>query len=93
MTNNDEYTLKEISPYIYSFWRDMSVKHGCLCKDEKIAIPKAIKGAVLEGIHSKHPGSFAMLSLAQNNWWPYIQRDILAKASNCKACTENVKNL
>ena len=34
-----------------------------------------------------------MLSLAQNIWWPYIHRDILAKASECKACTDIGKNL
>ena len=34
-----------------------------------------------------------MFSLAQNFWWPYIQRDILAKTSECKACTEIGKNL
>ena len=34
-----------------------------------------------------------MLSLAQNILLPYIQRDILAKASECKACTEIGKNL
>ena len=34
-----------------------------------------------------------MLSLAQTIWWPYIHRDILAKATECKACTEIGKNL
>ena len=34
-----------------------------------------------------------MLSLAQNIWWPYIHRDILAKASECNACTEIGNNL
>ena len=90
---NDPDRLQEISPYLFSYWRDLSVKHGCVCLDERIAIPKAIKDAVLEDIHSTHPGSFAMLSLAQNIWWPYIHRDILAKASECKACTEIGKNL
>ena len=90
---NDPDRLQEISPYLFSYWRDLSVKHGCVCLDERIAIPKAIKDAVLEDIHSLHPGSFAMLSLAQNIWWPYINRDILAKASECKACTEIGKNL
>ena len=75
------------------FLRNQIAKHGCLCIDESIAIPKAIKDAVLEDIHSTHPGSFAMLSLAQNIWWPYIHRDILAKASECKACTEIGKKL
>ena len=65
---NDADRLQEISPYLFSYWRDLSVKHGCVCFDERIAIPKSIKDAVLEDIHSTHPGSFAMLSLAQNIW-------------------------
>ena len=90
---DDPDQLQEISPYLFSYWRDLSVKHGCVCLDERIAIPKSIKDAVLEDIYSTHPGSFAMLSLAQNIWWPYIHRDILAKASECKACTDIGKNL
>ena len=43
----------------------MSVKHGCLCLDEHIAIPKAFRDAVLEDIDSTHPESSAMLSVAQ----------------------------
>ena len=89
----DEDRLKEISPYIYSYWREMSVKHGCLCIDERMAIFKALKDAVLEDFHSTHPGSSAMLQLAQNIWWPYIHRGILDKASECKTCTELGKNL
>ena len=68
------------------------MKHGCVSLDERIVIPKAIEDAVLGDIHSTHPGSFAKLSLAQNFWWPYIYRDILAKASECKACKEIGKN-
>ena len=90
---NDAEQLQKIIPYLFSYWRDLSVKHGCVCLDERIATPKSIKDAVLEDIHSTHPGSFAMLFLAQNIWWPYIHRDILAKASECKACTEIGKNL
>ena len=90
---NDPDRLQEINPYLFSYGRDLSVKHGCVCLDERKAIAKAIKDVVLEDIHSTHPGSFAMLSLAQNIWWPYIHRDILAKTSECKACTEIGKNL
>ena len=90
---NDADRLQEISPYLSSYWRDLSVKHGCVCLGERIAIPKSIKDAVLEDIHSTHPASFAMLSLARNIWWPYIHRDILAKASECKACMDIGKNL
>ena len=90
---DDPDRLREISPYLFSYWRDLSVNHGCVYLDERIAIPKSIKDAVLEDIHSTHPGSFAMLSLAQKIWWPYIHRDILAKVSECKACTEIDKYL
>ena len=34
-----------------------------------------------------------MLLLTQNVWLPYIYRDILEKASECKACAEIGKNL
>ena len=40
---DDPDKLSEISPYIFSYWRDLSVKHGCDCLDERIAVPKAIK--------------------------------------------------
>ena len=62
---NNEKRLKDLSAYILCYWRDMSVKHGCFCIDDRIAIPQAIKDAVLENIHSTNPGNFAMLSLAQ----------------------------
>ena len=90
---DDPDRLREISPYTFSHWRDLSVKHGCVCLDERIAIPKAMKDGGLEDMHSTHPGSFAKLSLAQNIWWPFIHRVILAKAIECKACTEIGKNL
>ena len=57
---NDEERLKDISPYIYSYWRDISVKHGCLGREERIAISRAIKDAALEEIHSTRSGSFAI---------------------------------
>ena len=56
----------------------VNFKHGCLCIDERLGLPKAIGDAVLEDIHSTHPGSFAMLSLPQKIWWPFIHHDVLA---------------
>ena len=55
--------------------------------------PKGNQRRGVKNIHSTHPGSFAMLCLAQNIWWPYIHRDILANSSEFKACTEVRKNL
>ena len=35
--NEDRY--RQISPYIHSFWKDLHVKTGCVCIDDRIAIP------------------------------------------------------
>ena len=40
---DDPDRLQEIGLYLFSYWRDLSVKHGCVCLDERIAIPKSIK--------------------------------------------------
>ena len=90
---DDEARCKEVSPYIHSFWKDLHVKSGCLCVEQRVAIPNSIKEAVLESIHMTHPGSWGMISLSQYAWWPYMHREILAKTSDCVPCTEIGKNL
>ena len=90
---DDEARCKEVSTYIHSFWKDLHVKSGCLCVDQRVAIPISIKEAVLESIHMTHPGSWGMISLSQYAWWPYMHREILAKTSDCVPCTDIGKNL
>ena len=90
---DDEARCKEVSTYIHSFWKDLHVKSGCLCVDQRVAIPNPIKEAVLESIHMTHPGSWGMISLSQYAWWPYMHREILAKTSDCVPCTDIGKNL
>ena len=63
---DDEARCKEVSTYIHSFWKDLHVKSGCLCVDDRVAIPNSIKEAVLESIHLTHPGSWGMTSLSLN---------------------------
>ena len=85
---DDEAHCKEVSTYIHSFWKDLHVKSGCLCVDQRVAIPNSIKEAVLESIHMTHPGSWGMISLSQYAWWPYMHREISAKTSDCVPCTD-----
>ena len=61
--------------------------------DEKVAIPNTLKDALIEDPHASHPGSWGMACMAQYCWWPYINRDLLVKATECKSCTAIVKNL
>ena len=79
---------KEVIPYFHSFWKDLHVKSGCLCVDERVAIPNSIKAAVFESKHMTHPGSWGMTSLSQYAWWPYMHREIFAKTSDCVPFTE-----
>ena len=48
---------------------------------------------MLEDIHSAHPVSFSMLSLAESFFWLYIHHNIIAKASECNESTDIGRNL
>ena len=90
---DDKARSKEVNHYIHFFWKDLHVKSGCLCVDERVAIPNSIKDAVLDSIRMTHPGSWGMISLSQYAWWPYMHREILAKICDCVPCTDIGKNL
>ena len=90
---DDPQRCKEVNPYLFSYWRDLHVRSGCVCVDERVAIPHAIQDAVLESLHLTHPGSWGMITLGQYAFWPYMHREILNKAAQCKPCTEIGKNL
>ena len=90
---NNPQRCKEVNPYLFSYWRDLHVRSGCVCVDERVAIPHSIQDAVLESLHLTHPGSWGMITLGQNAFWPYMRREILNKAAQCKPCTDIGKNL
>ena len=89
----DEECLKELNPYLHSNWRGLHVSVGCLCMDEKVAILNALKDALIEDLHATHPGSRVMVCMAQHYWLPYMNRDLLVRATECKPCTAIGKNL
>ena len=90
---DDEARCKKVSPYVHSFWKDLHVKSGCLCVDQRVAIPNSIKEAVLESKHMTHPGRWGIISFSQYAWWPYMYRETLAKTSDCVLFTDIGKNL
>ena len=87
LTENED-RCKQISPYIHSFWKDLHVKNGCVCIDERIAIPNSIKDAYVEAIHATQPGSWGMTDMATHAWWPYVHRDIITKTAKCNPCVK-----
>ena len=90
---NDPQRCKEVKPYLFSYWRDLHVRSGCVCVDEGVAIPHSIQDAVLESLDLTHPGSWGMITLGQYAFWPYMHREILNKAAQCKPCTDIGKYL
>ena len=90
LTENED-RCKQISPYIHSFWKDLHVKNGCVCIDDRIAIPKSIKDAYVEAIHATHPGRWGMTDMATHARWPYMHRDIITKTAKCNPVSKSVK--
>ena len=80
-------------PYLFFYWRDLHVRSGCVCVHERVAIPHSIQDAVLESLHLTQPGSWGMIILGQYAFWPYMNREILNKAAQCKPFTDIGKNL
>ena len=92
LTNN-ESRLKAINPYIHSYWRDLHVRSGCVCVDERVAIPNVLREVLIDDIHSSHPGTWGMICMATHSWWPYMHRELIVKCTECKPCTVIGKNL
>ena len=92
LTNN-ESRLKAKNPYIHSYWRDLYVRSGCVCVDERVAIPNVLREALIDDILSSHPGTWGMICMATHCWWPYMHRELIVKSTECKPCTVIGKNL
>ena len=67
---NEGQRGKDVNHYKQSYWRHLHVRSGCVCIDEKVAIPISVHEAVLEFLHLTHPGSWGMNSLVTLNNLP-----------------------
>ena len=75
----------------YWFVRDKLSPYGDLVlMDEKIVIPKSLRGRVLKDLHAAHQGANSMLARAnQSIFWPGMTADIKNTRYTCKSCNEN----
>ena len=81
LTENED-GCKQISPYIHSFWKDLHVKNGCVCIDDKIALPHEIKDAYVDTIHATHPGTWGMTDMDRFSKFPTAEVFDRATADN-----------
>ena len=80
-------------PYFYNVRDRLSVRNNVLLYDDRVVIPKQLRQIMLDSIHLTHPGQGGMLEAAKHIWYPYLHRDIVTAAQNCKECRAKGKNL
>ena len=90
---NDHQRCKEVNLYMFLYLRDLHVRSGCVCIDERVTIPHSKQDGVQESLHLTHPGSWRMITLGKYTFWQFMHREILNKAAQCKPCTNIGKNL
>ena len=69
------------------------MRSSCVCIDEKVAIPKVLRKALVEDIHASHPGTCVMICMATHCSLPYMNPEIIVEATEGKTCTDIGKNL
>ena len=93
VNTGNEDRCRQINPYIHCYWKDLHVKNGCVCVEDRITIPNSIKDAYVEAIHATHPGRWEMTDMAVHAWWPFMHRDFLSKTAKCNPCGTIGRNL
>ena len=62
----------------------LSMKEGCLMRQDKLLIPPKLRPDVLEVAHEGHPGADSMLRhVRQTCWWPNMSRDVKEFVKTC----------
>ena len=63
--NKDVTSFKKLGAYMAQFWPKAAVVNNCVIIDNKLAIPEALRQAVLARLHRSHPGQEAMMSASE----------------------------
>ena len=85
--------LDRFGAYLNTFQRDIHVKEGLLFNDNKLIVPAALRSPSMTLLHETHPGQFGMKALAENIWWPHLNREIYYHGKNCIQSIKAGKNL
>ena len=90
---NKVQSITANSRYLNQFSKGLHKSDRLLYMDGRFVIPFTLWNAVLKTLHDSHPGQFGMKYLAQNIWWPHINRQIYFHGINCSQCTQTGKNI
>ena len=75
---------------VYHQYREhLSVVEGVVIYKDRLVIPSALRGEVLEGLHSAHQGVTGMhLRAGESVFWPGMSAQLSAAREACRLCTE-----
>ena len=74
-------------------FKDLRVDRELVFFENRLVIPRDMRQAVLNNIHSGHPSREAMLGSVDEVWWPQIHRQIVAYAKTGKSCQNAGKKI
>jgi hypothetical protein len=79
---------EELMPY-FRRRTELSLHDKCLLWGNRVIIPPRAREAILEELHTCHPGIVRMKSLARSYlWWPGLDAEIEAKVRGCNICQQ-----
>ena len=86
---------KQLNPELKAYsnrQQELTVEAGCLLWGVRVIVPKKLRAAVLEELHTGHPGIVRMKSLARLHvWWPGIDKEVEETVRNCESC-QSIRN-
>ena len=81
---------KQLNPELKAYsnrQQKLTVEAGCLLWGVRVIVPKKLRAAVLEELHTSHPGIVRMKSLTWLHvWWQDIDKEVEETVCNCESC-------
>lgn len=72
---------------------EITLHDGILFRGRRVIIPKSLRPAILQELHSVHVGIVKMKAIARNNcYWKNIDTDIERLVKSCRQCCNLQKN-
>ena len=89
----DVNCLRKENKLFKPVFKDLRVDRELVFFENRLVIPRDMRQAVLNSIHSGHTGRDAMLGFVEEVWLPQIHRQIVGSAKTCKSCQNAGKNI
>lgn len=84
---SDKEVVDELAREYFSYREELSVEDGLLFKSDRIVVPRAMRGEVLDEIHGAHMGESKSLSYARDYvFWPGMSSQVKDRVRSCGIC-------